>query len=222
MIAHTEKFVFFDTPQYIRKGWINRNRILNCNNEPLYVTVPIHKAERNTPIRDIVINQNIPWKEKIYGQLTRYKGKAPYYAQTLEVVKEVLETKTDFLSELSIKSVTQVSEYLNIGGNFDVYAQMGLDDITVQSPDEWALNITKKLGYDTYINPIGGMSFFDAQKYEDAGISLYFLKQELDFYPQFLGMEHFSEGLSIIDVMMFCKPQEIKDMMRHYELLKKG
>ena len=28
LIKNTDHFVFFDTPQYIRKGWINRNRII--------------------------------------------------------------------------------------------------------------------------------------------------------------------------------------------------
>ena len=27
LIKNTDHFVFFDTPQYIRKGWINRKRI---------------------------------------------------------------------------------------------------------------------------------------------------------------------------------------------------
>lgn len=29
LIDYSDKFVFFDTSQYIKKGWVNRNRILN-------------------------------------------------------------------------------------------------------------------------------------------------------------------------------------------------
>ena len=58
--------------------------------------------------------------------------------------------------------------------------------------------------------------FFDRDKYKTAGIKLQFLQQELIPYVQKLG--RFVEGLSIIDLMMFCKEDEIRGMMEHYEL----
>lgn len=36
---------------------------------------------------------------------------------------------------------------------------MNLQIPDVNEPDEWALYITKELGYDTYVNPPGGKSF---------------------------------------------------------------
>lgn len=44
LIKNTDYFVFFDTPQYIRKGWINRNRILSTNGDVTYFTVPDTKG----------------------------------------------------------------------------------------------------------------------------------------------------------------------------------
>lgn len=35
----------FDTPQYIRKGWINRNRILGTKGKDIYFTVPVENAQ---------------------------------------------------------------------------------------------------------------------------------------------------------------------------------
>ena len=87
----------------------------------------------------------------------------------------------------------------------------------VEAPDEWALNITKALGYDTYINPPGGMSFFDRKKYEAENINLEFLKINLKPYIQRIGK--FEEGLSIIDAMMFLKPEEINEMLDDYTIL---
>ena len=56
LIYNTDRFVFFDTPQYIRKGWINRNRIISSSGEPIYFTVPTQKAARETAINQILIN----------------------------------------------------------------------------------------------------------------------------------------------------------------------
>ena len=68
--------------------------------------------------------------------------------------------------------------------------------------------------YDTYVNPPGGKSFFHREKYEKMGIELQFLTQELQKYNQ--RTNKFIEGLSILDVMMFCSPNEIESMMEKY------
>jgi len=46
------------------------------------------------------------------------------------------------------------------------------------------------------------------------GIELQFLTQELQEYNQ--RTNKFIEGLSILDVMMFCSPNEIGTMMEKY------
>lgn len=217
LVANTDRFVFFDTPQYIRRGWINRNRILSCKNEPIYVNIPIHKVDRSTAIKDIVIDHELPWKEKMYGQLTVYKTKAPNYEDVMDLVHDVIETDTQSLSVMAQKSITETMRYLNISKEYDVFSKMNLRNIAAEAPDEWALFITKELGYDTYINPPGGMTFFDRSKYTAQGVNLLFLQQELVPYRQF--GQPFEAGLSIIDVMMFCSRDEIVDMMKCYQLL---
>jgi len=79
------------------------------------------------------------------------------------------------------------------------------------------LEITKAMGYDTYINPPGGMSFFNREKYAKNGITLEFLQSELTPYVQRIG--RFEPGLSILDVMMFNSKEEIREMLGKYTIL---
>lgn len=217
LIKNTDKFVFFDTPQYIKHGWVNRNRVLKQDGTPNYIIVPIKKAHQKTPINKIEIDTTQPWKEKIYGQLSIYKRKAPYYQIVMDFLNDVLDEKTDILSEFNIISTIKTCEFLEIPIHYEVYSEMKLDINDIKSPDEWALQITKITGYDTYVNPIGGMSFFDRDKYKSNGVELEFLQQELIPYIQKIG--HFEAGLSIIDVMMFCDVKTINKMMEHYTIL---
>ncbi len=218
LIKYTDEFVFFDTPQYISHGWVNRNRVLGQNKEPVYIIVPIRKAPRETPIMDIKINSEMNWREKIYGQLTVYKKKAPNYNETIELVHSLLDVDYgDDLSLLNIETTKKVCEYLGLERKFQTFSKMDIAIDEVNEPDEWALNITKAMGYDTYVNPPGGMSFFNREKYENAGIRLEFLEAQLQPYVQRIG--HFEPGLSIIDVMMFCKKDEITDMLDEYKIL---
>lgn len=214
LIKNTDHFVFFDTPQYIRKGWINRNRIIGGGEKTVYITVPVTKSSRETAIKDIHINYNENWRNKIRGQLSIYKRRAPFYKDVMDIVEEVIMSENISIAKMAMKSVIQVCEYLDIDFSYDVFSEMQYAQIKANESDEWALNITKAMGYDTYVNPPGGKSFFHKSKYEKEGIQLQFLTQKLEPYNQ--KTPGFIEGLSIIDLMMFCKPEEISRMMDNY------
>lgn len=215
LIKNTDFFVFFDTPQYIRKGWINRNRILSTNGDVTYFTVPIQKADRNTPINKSVISYNYDWKVKILGQLKIYK-KAPNYDKVINLVNDVFNTDTMLISDLAIKSIVKTCKYLDIDIKYDIFSKMNLALPEVKEPDEWVLYITKELGYNTYINPPGGMSFFNREKYQINDVDLQFLVQEIIPYRQ--NREAFIPALSMIDVMMFCSCNEINEMLCKYKI----
>ena len=218
LIKHADRFIFFDTPQYIEHGWVNRNRILKQDGTPVYMTVPICKAPRETAIKDIQINGS-DWKEKIFGQLTVYKRKAPHYTETVEFLRDLLQPEGETLSEMNIRTTEAVCERIGLERSFDTFSKMELAIDPVEEPDEWALNIVRALHGDAYVNPPGGMDFFHAEKYRDAGIDLQFLKSNLPAYIQRIG--HFEPGLSVVDAMMFCSPQEISEMLDDYRILRK-
>lgn len=216
LIENTDFFVFFDTPQYIKKGWINRNRILGAKEESVFFTVPIEKIHRDTPINQVRISNHSNWREKILGQFSVYKRRAPFYEPVMELLREVIDSDAEYVSELAINSVIKTCEYLDMDLQYDIYSKMEMEAFEVNAPDEWALNITRNMGYDTYVNPPGGKSFFETAKYEQANIQLEFLTQEIAEYNQ--RKQVFMPGLSILDVLMFCKSNEVVQMMNYYKI----
>lgn len=216
LIDSVKHFIFFDTPQYERRGWMNRNRILNPQGDFTYITVPTVKAPQSTAINEIGIDESQKWKEKILAQLAVYKKRANYYVNTVGVVEKVLFSEYANIAELNINSIKTVCEYLEVPFEYEVYSQMQLSIPPIQAPDEWALQITKALKYDEYVNAPGGETFFDKGKYDKDGVSLYFIQPELSPYVQKIG--HFVPGLSIIDVMMYNSPEQIRKMIKEYTL----
>lgn len=217
IIKNTDKFIFFDTPQYVRHSWMNRNRVLNANGQVGWITVPVKKAERDTPIRNIEIDNSKAWREQIFGLLTAYKKRAPYYNNVLELLHKGLDSPQNSLSELNIYTIQVVCEYLGIKTRFAVFSKMNMTLPSVNEPDEWALYITEAEGFETYVNPPGGTAFFNREKYTNKGIKLEFLQMELKPYMQRIG--RFEQSLSIIDAMMFCAPSEIRDALQSYSVL---
>ena len=217
LIKYCDKFVFFDSAQYIRRGWCNRNRILKKDGSPNYIIVPIKKAHRETPINKIMIDNSADWKAKIFGQLNVYRKTAPNYKHVMDFLGGILADEYESLSRLCISTTKAVCEFLGIRTEFSVFSEMELVIDEVHAPDEWALNITKSLGYDCYVNPPGGMSFFDPEKYSASGVRLEFLA--LDLVPYDQRLPEFVPGLSVIDAMMFCTPEEISSLLDRFSLL---
>jgi hypothetical protein len=217
LIKHTDQWIVFDTPQFIRHGWIDRNRILKPSDGWQYIKVPIVKHPRDTAIKDTLIKQDIDWQSRILAQLEHYKKSAPFYADVIHIVREVFNMRTNSIVSLNIRSLSLICSYLNIDFTYSVFSESDLRINPVCEPDEWALEISKALKAKEYYNLIGGLSFFNRKKYQDNGIELKFLKQAIVEYDQ--RRNGFEPGLSIIDVMMFNSKEVIDNMLDDYTLL---
>lgn len=215
LISYVDHYLFFDTAQYVRRSWMNRNRILNPTKDFSYISVQVKKAPQKTAIKDILIDDTQAWKQRLYNQLSVYI-KAPNFKKVMEFLHSILDCDYLTLSELNITTTKAICNYLGINTTFETFSEMNITYDQVNACDEWALNVTKSLGYSTYVNAIGGMEFFDKTKYQDNNINLCFLKAELVPYVQRIG--RFVEGLSIIDIMMFNSIAEIQDMLLHFTL----
>lgn len=218
LIKHSDEFILFDTVQFIRHGWIERNRILKQNGEWQYIQVPLIKKDgRDTIIKDIAINNNEQWKSRMLSQLQHYKKKAPFYYKVIALLQDIFKEDYTDIVTLNLKSLQKMCEYLEIRTPIKVYSQMGLIIDPVNASDEWALNICKSMNASVYINPIGGVEFFNRDKYVKAGIQLWFQQMEISPYVQITSK--FEPALSIIDVMMFNSVDQINEMLDKYTLV---
>ena len=216
LIKHTNKWIVFDTPQFIRHGWIERNRILKPNEGWQYLKVPLEKHNRDVAIKNVKIRNTENWRQKILAQINHYKKKAPFYRETIDLIEEIFAFETDSISEFDVYALKLICGYLGISFNYSVFSEMDLNIGNINEPDEWALEITKALNGKSYYNLPGGFGFFDKTKYDQNNIDLRFLKLNLVEYDQ--KRNSFEEGLSIIDVLMFNSVADICLMLDNFEL----
>lgn len=218
LIKHTDKFILFDPVQFIRHGWIERNRVLKPVADWQYISVPIVKQGRDALIADTKINNIEDWRSKMTRQLEHYKKRSPYYNQTMEVFSKAISSNAEDITHFNYDVLSCVCEYIGIDFNCAIFSDMNLVIEPAQAADEWALNICKAIGnVKEYWNPIGGLEFFDRTKYINCNVDIKFQKAVLEPYAQ--RRETFEPGLSILDVMMFNSPEEINKMLDKYELI---
>lgn len=218
LIKNTDKWIVFDTVQFITHGWIERNRILKPSEGWQYIGVPLVKHPRETLIKDVKVRNNEAWKEKIFRQIDHYKKKAPFYNDVVQLLSDCFKYEADNIRDLDVKYLELLCHYLGIKFEYEIFSEMNLEIDPVEGPGDWALNISKALNAKEYINPPGGIEIFDKTKFDDAGIKLSFLKANIIPYNQ--RRDKYEEGLSILDVMMFNDPKSIMLMLDQYELIK--
>lgn len=212
LIKSTDQFILFDTVQFIRHGWIERNRTLKPVEGWQYIAVPLEKkAYLKTAIRELIIRNNEDWKGKLIRQLEHYKKRAPFYSETMNVIEDALDIDTTSIVKLNQSILKKTCEYFQIPLNISIFSEMKLQIGEVEDPGDWALEISKALGATEYINPTGGMGIFNRDQYEKSGISLKFLGNNLQPYNQ--RRQPFEAGLSIIDVMMFNDIKSINTLI---------
>ena len=217
LIKHTDQFILLDTVQFIKSGWINRNRLLRQDGGFLWFNVPLNKHSTTANIFDTTIHSSTPWQAKILGQIAPYKKVAPYYEAVKKLVMKALDAEHISITELN-KFVLEVTcDYLQIAHRIDILSEMALPYKIPEAPDEWPLKICQALGdVQSYWNPPGGKSFYDRSKYDAAGIELKFLQLDTPIYDQ--RRAEFIPHLSIIDTLMFNAPEEVNAMLDRYTL----
>lgn len=216
LIEATDQFILFDIVQYIRHGWIERNQVLNNKNESFYIKVPLEKHSRSTTIQNINIKNSQRWQDTILAQLSQYKKKSKYYTQVVDMLKHSFETTPSNITELNSTILKTTCEYLDMNAKIETFSDMNITLPDVNAPDEWALYISKHMKATEYINPEGGKTFFNVEKYQNENISIKFLKQELRPYKQFT--DEFTPGMSIIDVLMFNSINDTKELINAYNV----
>lgn len=218
LIKNVDLFILLDEVQFIRHGWIERNRILKPREGWQYISIPLKKHSQKTLIKDIEINNTSEWRQKIFGQLTHY-AKAPFYRETVQLLTEILDQDFLTITQLDQRSLEMVCQYLNIKTPIQIFSQMNLEIEKVTAPDEWALNICKVLPNVTeYWNPPGGKAFFDTKKYSENQINIQFIQMNEIVYQQ--GRRTgFEPGLSIIDVLMYNPKEKVLDFLDQYSIL---
>ena len=215
LIVAVDKFIFFDDVNFIKKGWVNRNKIL-INNQAHLITVPLKKASQNILIKDTFISHNENWVKKLLINLENNYKKAPYFNDVYSLIKNILEKNFKTISDLAINSIIEVSNYLEINTNFEVSSQKYMDSIDLKKESR-LIEICKKNNATDYINPIGGKEIYTKEYFKIKGLKLKFIEPQINEYKQF--NSGFISGLSIIDVLMFNSKEEVKNMLDKYKLV---
>lgn len=218
LIYAVDKIIFYDDVNYIKGGWINRNKILVNKKEYLF-TIPIKNPSSYKLINqtEVCLEKYQIWKKKFLNTLRLSYKKAPYFDEIFSLVENTVNVDNlSIISEIAIHSVINVFEYLGIKIKYELSSEYYANNKELKKSSR-LIDICRINKAETYINPIGGIKLYDKNEFREYGIELKFLKTKDIIYKQF--DNEFISNLSIIDVMMFNSKDRLIEILNDYELI---
>lgn len=213
LLNAVDKYVIYDNIQYTKKGWINRNRILQ-NGKDLLITVPVEKDSDYLDIKDRLVSNGFD-RQKLLNQIREAYRKAPYFDSVIPLIESIIKLDENNLFLYIYNSVKAVCEYLNIDTEIIISSTLDIDH-SLKGQDK-VISICKKLGTTDYYNAIGGQELYSVEDFKKENIDLHFLSANPIEYKQL--KNEFVPWLSILDVMMFNSVDEIKTILENYKLV---
>ena len=215
LINAVDEFVVYDNIEFTKKGWINRNRILNGDGDRLF-TIPL-KSDSDflnvdqrflSPDSDKEIERTLRIIKSVYK-------KAPFFEEAYPVIEECFKYSTKNLFSYIYNSIKLICKYLDIKTQIIISSEIAVEHSL--KAEKKVITICNALDADGYVNTAGGQEIYNKKEFADNGIELKFIKPKNISYKQF--DNEYSPWLSIIDVMMFNDKETIAAMLEEYELV---
>ena len=217
LINAVDKFVIYDDVNYIKGGWISRNRYL-YNSEAKVFNIIMKNSSSFKKINEIELmggeGKYNPMR-KLYMTLEMAYKKAPYFNEVSGLFEEILNQEENNLSKFIEHSIRKIADYLGIDTEIIVSSQIQINN-ALKGKDR-ILYICKQMQATEYYNAIGGQKLYDKMEFVENGIDLQFIKTDIVEYKQFGGL--FVPNLSIVDVLMFNSVDEVNMMLDKYTLI---
>jgi len=211
LISSVDTFVIYDDVNYIKGGWINRNKIVSksTGNKPSYFGLTLEKQSSFKKIYDIKIKQRDFYNDKLKRKISSCYKKSPHFDKIFPLFEEVIDLESNYLTDINYCGIKKVCEFLNINTKIiKTSRQFSNDNLSGQGR---VIDICKKLNCAKYINAIGGQEIYNTNDFRSNGIDLKFIKT--------IPIEYEWWNLSIIHQMMTFDKTKLQNMLNSYKLV---
>lgn len=210
LMQAVDAFVFYDDVQYMKGGWINRNRI-SMDDESCWLTLPVRRDSiiKHINQRFYMLGNTVDsLRSKVQSSYTE----APHFVKIFPFIDKLLHFEDSNVAHFNINSLRKIAELLNINSQF-----ISASEICQSSSlrgESRVIDFCLALGADHYINAIGGVDLYDPKHFAQAGLRLSFLRSTVPAISFRNGEGH----LSIIDTLMRIGWDGARSQVDQYEI----
>ncbi|MFC1665861.1 WbqC family protein [Pseudomonadota bacterium] len=214
LIASVDLFIVYDNIKYTKKGWINRNRMLQ-NGKTIIFSIPLKNDSDYLRICERRLSENFD-RDKLLNKFNSAYRLAPFFARTFGLIEQIVRHEDTNLFGFLHHSIVRICEHLNIKTEIRISSSYPINHNLKKQEKVFAL--CSEVGAGIYVNPIGGKELYSKESFRENGFELKFI-QSVPFEYSHFG-DTFVPWLSIIDVMMFNRLDTIESYISaNYKLL---
>jgi hypothetical protein len=205
-IARSDVFVFFDTVQYDKRGWRNRNRIKTPQGLS-WLTIPVQaKGTHNgLLIQDVCVQDN-SWIESHLQKLRLNYKQAPHFKTEfpwIEAMFRDIGNQHERISTISAEMTKQIAQRLGIQTKFVYASELSVE---ASEPNERLLKIIKALQGTHYLSGPSAKNYMDLARFEAENILVEWMTYEYPPYPQLY--PPFTHEVSILDLIVMTGSEQ--------------
>jgi hypothetical protein len=210
LLNAVDTFVVYDNVNYIKKGWINRNRII-LNKQEHLLTLPVQDISQNKHINQHFLNSPQLEFERIKKKLFFAYNKSPNYLGLKRLIDDCFSYEETNIAIFNAYCLSVIAKYLGISCNFIMSSDLDLDLDVFKNPQDRIIQIIKQLDGDQYLNLPGGQKLYNHETFESENIGLEFIQPNTLEYLNLA--EKFIPNLSILDIIANVEPKKIQSFL---------
>ena len=208
-LSLADTFVIMDNTQYDKK-FTNRNKIKVPGNW-IWLTVPINKKHKFVANKIVEINNEENWQSDHLQKINRSYANSEFFKKNYKTFFEkIYSKKWDHLFTLNYELIIQLIDWLDI--KIEVIKESELN-ISGNSTDR-LVNISKKIGAETYVSGVGGKEYMNEKMFETNNIKIEYQNFKCPIYKQVFNSE-FIPNLSIIDLLFNIGPKSLSKLKQN-------
>ena len=199
LIGRCDQYVIYDSAQFVKRHWHNRNRIKTANGVG-WLTIPVVTRGRfEQQIDEVEIEK--PWADKHWRALELAYRRAPFFESLAPVVKGWYERAANETR------LTEVNEIFLHG----IVGLLGLKTRIIRdvaypasgSKTDRLLGIAKAAGADCYLSGPSAREYLDETMFNSAGIATEWMSY--DGYPEYTQLhDGFEHSVTVLDLLFNC------------------
>ena len=208
-LSLADTFVIMDDTQYDKK-FTNRNKIKVPGNW-IWLTVPINKKHKFVANKIVEINNEENWQSDHFKKINHSYSNSEFFKKNYKTFFEkIYSKKWDHLFTLNYELIIQLIDWLDI--KIEVIKESELN--VKGNSTERLVNISKKIGAETYVSGIGGKEYMNEKMFETNNIKIEYQNFKCPIYKQVFNSE-FIPNLSIIDLLFNIGPKSLSKLKQN-------
>jgi len=175
LINAVDLFLLYDDVQYMKGGWINRNRILQ-NGVPAWFSMPVRHANFKLPISARAYCDPSKYGLAMLDTLRTVYRKAPYFRCGMQLVESIFACGDESVVGYNHAALLKICTYIGI------QTPIELTSNTKTGPaldgEERVIELCKNNGATDYINAAGGRNLYSPKLFKAQNIELRFIEMD--------------------------------------------